>query len=144
MPPQRANNEEREMSKIVNELSNTSTKSKITTPWGLLSQHANAIVEKLVETAMAGDLTALRICMERIIPRGKVENGIEFEMPNGSIDSGDNMLQITNNITKAVASGEMTIDEANKFTAFLRHQRRMIDDAETKIQDEERKKQRGW
>jgi len=116
----------------------------MTTPRGTLDQHANAIVEKLVECAMAGDLTALRICVERIIPRAKPENGINFELPDGRIDSGDNMLAITNNITKAVSAGEMTIDEASKFTDFLRRQRRTIDEAESKKQDEEWKKQRGW
>jgi hypothetical protein len=116
----------------------------MTTPRGTLDQHANAIVEKLVECAMAGDLTALRICVERIIPRAKPENGIDFELPNGRIDSSDNMLTITNNITKAVSEGGMTVDEAGKFTDFLRRQRRMMDEAESKKEDEERKKQRGW
>lgn len=34
------------------------------------------------------------------------------------------MFQIANKITKAVADGEMTIEEADKFTEFLRHQKR--------------------
>ncbi len=120
------------------------SKNKSTTPSALLAQHAHAIVEKLVETALAGDLIALRICVERIIPRGKMEDSIHFEIPSGGIASGDNMLEITNNITKAVASGEMTINEANKFTAFLKQQRRMVGDAKSKIQGEEWEKERGW
>lgn len=114
------------------------------TPRGILDQHANAIIEKLIECALTGDLTALRICMERIIPRAKPDNGINFELPDGRIDSGDNMLQIVNNITKAVSDGNMTIEEADKFTVFLRHQRRLIDEAERQKSDEERKKARGW
>ncbi|VVC76410.1 hypothetical protein AQUSIP_17220 [Aquicella siphonis] len=116
----------------------------MTTPRNMLDQHANAIIEKLIERALAGDLTALRLCVERIIPRSKQENGIHFDLPEGGIDSGDNMLQIANNITEAVAKGEMTIDEAEKFTDFLKHQRWQLDQATSKIQDEERKKQRGW
>lgn len=114
------------------------------TPRGMLDQHANAIIEKLIERALAGDLIALRLCVERIVPRTKPDNGINFGLPEGRIDSGDNMIQIANNITQAVAKGEMTIDEAEKFTAFLKHQRWQIDQAESKKGDEERKKQRGW
>lgn len=54
------------------------------------------------------------------------------------------MLQIANNITQAVANGEMTVDEANKFTHFLKHQRWQIDEAESKKQDEKWKSERGW
>lgn len=132
------------MTKITDESSIAANTNKVTTPWGLLSQHSNTIVEKLVESALAGDPTALRLCMERIIPRSKVENIIEFSMPNGCIDSGENILEIINSITNAVASGEMTIDEANKFNSFLRQQRRMIDDAKKKIHEDERIKERGW
>lgn len=116
----------------------------MTTPRNMLDQHANAIIEKLIERALAGDLTALRLCVERIIPRHKQDDGIHFALPEGRIDSGDNMLQIANNITHAVASGEMTMDEAEKFTDFLKHQRWHIDQAEGKKRDEEWKKERGW
>lgn len=116
----------------------------MTTPRSILDQHANAIIEKLIERAIAGDLNALRLCVERIIPRAKPDHGINFELPDGRIDSGDNMFQIANNITKAVADGEMTIEEAEKFTDFLKHQRWLIDEAERKKRDEEWKKERGW
>lgn len=116
----------------------------MTTPRNMLDQHANAIIEKLIERALAGDLTALRLCVERIIPRTKQDSGIYFALPEGRIDSGDNMLQITNNITQSVAKGEMTVYEAEKFTDFLKHQRWQIDEAENKKRDEEWKKQRSW
>lgn len=109
----------------------------MTTPRSILDQHANAIIEKLIERALAGDLTALRLCTDRIIPRAQQESGIHFNLPEGRIDSGDNMLQITNSITQAVAKGEMTVDEAEKFTDFLKHQRWQIDLAESKMQQEE-------
>lgn len=116
----------------------------MTTPRGMLDQHANTIIEKLIERAIAGDPAALRLCVERIIPRAKQDNGIHFDLPKGRIDSGDNMLQIANDITEAVAKGEMTVDEAKKFTDFLKHQRWQIDEAEIKKRDEEWKNQRGW
>jgi hypothetical protein len=110
----------------------------------LLEPHADAIIEKLIERATAGDPTALRLCIERIIPRIKPDQSITFELPEGRIDSGDNMMQIANEVTEAVASGQMTIDEAEKFTEFLKHQRWLIDQAESKKKDEEWKKERGY
>jgi len=98
----------------------------------LFESHAKEIIEKLIESAKAGDPIALRLCVERLIPRIKPDIGINFKLPDGRIDTGDNMLQIAIDITRAVASGQMTIEEANKFTDFLKNQRWRIDDAEKK------------
>ncbi|MCD6039482.1 MAG: hypothetical protein K0S27_882 [Gammaproteobacteria bacterium] len=38
----------------------------------------------------------------------------------------------------------MTIDEAEQFIEFLKHQRWLIDQAESKKKDEEWKKSMGW
>lgn len=102
----------------------------------LLETHAKEIIDKLIERAKIGDLAALRLCIERLIPRAKVDEGIKLELPDGRIDTGSNMLEITNRITEAVASGLLTIDEAEKFNAFLRHQRQLIENAERKQRDE--------
>jgi len=96
---------------------------------GLLEPHAKEIVEKLIECAKAGDPAALRLCIERLIPRVKPDSGITFDLPEGQIDNGDNMLKIANDVTAAVASGLLTIEEAEKFTEFLKHQRWLIDEA---------------
>ncbi len=129
---------------IIDSTSSLEVATKKSNPRAILDQHANVIIEKLIERAIAGDLIALRLCVERIIPRAKPENGINLELPDGRIDSGDNMLHITNSITNAVADGEMTIAEAEKLTKFLKHQRWHIDEAESKKRDEEWKKERGW
>lgn len=107
---------------------------------GLLEPHAKEIVEKLIESAKAGDPTALRLCIERLIPRIKPDTGINFELPEGSIDAGDNMLEIAHRVTEAVATGLLTIDEAEQFTEFLKHQRWLIDEAKRKQKDEQWKR----
>jgi len=110
----------------------------------LLEPHAKEIIEKLIECAKAGNPIALRLCIERLIPRVKPDSGINFELPEGRIDTGDNMLKIANDVTEAVACGLMTIEEAESFTEFLKHQRWLIDEAKRKkaseIRDEEWKK----
>jgi hypothetical protein len=125
-------------------ISSSASTIKKMNPRDILDQNANAIIEKLIERAIAGDLTALRLCVERIIPHTKPNNGINFEMPEGRIDSGENMLQIVNDTTKAVADGQLTIEEAEKFTGFLKRQRWLIGEAERQKKDEEWKKERGY
>ncbi|OGT38879.1 MAG: hypothetical protein A3F12_02775 [Gammaproteobacteria bacterium RIFCSPHIGHO2_12_FULL_38_14] len=103
---------------------------------GLLEPHAKEIVDKLIEFAKAGDPTALKLCIERLIPRVKPDTGINFELPEGCIDHGENMLKIAHDITVAVACGSLTIEEAEKFTEFLKHQRCAIEEAKQKKKDE--------
>lgn len=121
----------------------TDSQGEIANPRALLDQHAKTIIEKLIERAVAGDPAALRLCVERILPRAKPDNTINFALPDGDISSGDNMLQITNNLTQAVSVGKMTVEEAQKFTEFLKHQRWQLDEAETQKRDEEWDKKRG-
>lgn len=111
---------------------------------GLLEPHAKDIIEKLIKCAKAGDPTALRLCVERLIPRIKSDSGITFELPEGEIDEGDNMLKIANDITASVANGLLTIEEAEKFREFLKHQRWLIDEAKRKQKEDEWQKERGW
>lgn len=37
----------------------------------LLEPHAERLIEKVVELALAGDISALKICIDRLIPRLK-------------------------------------------------------------------------
>jgi hypothetical protein len=106
----------------------------------LLELHAEELVEKLIERAKAGDSMALRLCVERLIPRVKPDLGITFELPEGDINAGENMLEIANRITQAVVCGLLTIEEAEKFTGFLKRQRWLINEAHSKQRDEEWKK----
>ena len=46
----------------------------------LLDAHAKKIVERLIELAQEGDLTALRLCLDRIIPPLR-ERPLQFELP---------------------------------------------------------------
>src|SRR3990167_1659582 len=82
---------------------------------GLLESHAKDLIAKLVELAKAGEPTALRLCVERLLPRIKPDNNIYFELPDGRLDTGDNMLKSAQDITSAVAAGELSIEEAEKF-----------------------------
>lgn len=110
---------------------------------GLLEPHAKEIIEKLIECAKAGEPVALRLCVERLIPRVKSDTGIIFELPEGDIDAGDNMLKIAHRVTESVACGSLTVEEAEQFTEFLKHQRWLINEAKSKQKDEKWRKEMG-
>jgi hypothetical protein len=110
----------------------------------LLTPHAPELIEKLIQQAKDGEPHAMRLVIERLIPRVKPDQGINFPMPGGRIDTGENMLEMIHNTIASVVSGQITIDEANKLTEFLTSQRRLIERAEYKQEDDERKKNRGY
>jgi polyhydroxyalkanoate synthesis regulator phasin len=89
----------------------------------LLEEHSQDILKKLVERAIVGEPGALKLCVERLLPRIKTDDRISFELPEGRIDDLDNMLEIIQVITEAVASGKMSMEDAEKFTEFLKRQR---------------------
>jgi hypothetical protein len=60
----------------------------------LLEEHSQDILKKLVERAIVGEPGALKLCVERLLPRIKTDDRISFELPEGRIDDLDNMLEI--------------------------------------------------
>ena len=75
----------------------------------LLDEDAEAITKKAIELAKAGDMTALRICIERIIPPRR-DRPITFDMPK--IKTPADALKAATAILEAVAGGDVTPSEA--------------------------------
>ena len=109
---------------------------------GLLEVHAEEIISKLAELAKSGEPNALRLCVERLLPKVRLEDNIYFELPEGRLDDCDNMLLIAEDLTQAVISGQFTMEEANKFSNFLNRQRRDIDVVERRKQEEIEREER--
>jgi hypothetical protein len=75
----------------------------------LLDGQAKALTQKAVDLALSGDLIALRICLDRILPIRK-NRPIEFVMP--AIESIADAPRAISSITAAVARGEITVTDA--------------------------------
>ena len=71
----------------------------------LLDGSTEALTQKAVDMALAGDTTALKLCLERICPARK-DTPVEFELPtiNGTADAAASACAIVN----AVSTGELT------------------------------------
>jgi len=85
----------------------------------LLMGEAEALTRKAVEAALAGDPTAMRLCLERILPR---ERAVEFALP--PIKSAADIAQAMGAVAEALACGLITPSEAQAiarvFTTFVR------------------------
>ena len=77
----------------------------------MLDGEAEALTRKAVEMALAGDTTALRLCLDRILPPRR-ERPVNFKLPNlqKPTDAAGAMAAITG----AVAAAEITPSEAGK------------------------------
>src|SRR5918998_2679084 len=75
----------------------------------LLDGEAEAITRKAVEMALAGDTTAMRLVMDRIMPPRK-EWPVLFSMPK--LETAGDAVRATAALAEAVASGDITPGEA--------------------------------
>ena len=75
----------------------------------LLDGESEALTRKAIELAKGGDMQALRLCLDRILPPRK-DRPIEFAMP--VITNIEDAARAMAAVTTAVALGEITATEA--------------------------------
>ena len=75
----------------------------------LLEGEAEALTRKAVERALEGDVTALRLCLERIAPAAK-ERAIAFRLP--PISGPADVPSALGALMQAVAKGDLVPGEA--------------------------------
>ena len=90
----------------------------------LLDGEAEEIARKAIELAKDGDMTAIRLVLERIIPPRK-DAPIEFAMPE--VITAQDIPKAINIIMQSVADGSITITEANGVTSLLDSYRKSIE-----------------
>lgn len=87
----------------------------------MLDGEAERLTRKAIELALSGDSTALRLCLDRILPPRR-DRRVSFRLPRleGAGDAAGAMAAITN----AIAAGEVTPSEAGELSrtveTFLR------------------------
>ena len=75
----------------------------------LLEDDAEAIARKTVDMAKAGDIAAIRICMDRLAPARKTD-AIAFELPR--LDKATDSVTAAAKIVAGVAAGDLAPAEA--------------------------------
>src|SRR3984893_11618229 len=75
----------------------------------LLVGEAESLTRKAVELALVGDPTALRLCIERVLPQCR-ERAVKFALP--PIESAADIAPAMKAVTSALADGMITPAEA--------------------------------
>jgi hypothetical protein len=82
----------------------------------LLEGEAEALTRKAIDLAKQGDMAALRLCMERIVPPRK-DRPIRFKLPK--LETPADAVKATAALVKAVASGDLTPGEAAELSKVV-------------------------
>ena len=94
---------------------------------GLLEGQAEALTQRAVELALAGDTTALRLCLERIAPPQK-DNPVRFAMPR--MATACDAAEAAAAVLQAVSSGELTPSEGAMVMGLVDSYRRTLEVSE--------------
>jgi hypothetical protein len=103
----------------------------------LLEGEAEALTRRAIDQALAGDVTALRLCLERLLPPIKSKT-VHFDLPE--IKSAQDGLQAIGATLRAVASGDIAVDEGLAVAAMIETYRKHaeivdIDERLTKLEN---------
>ena len=93
----------------------------------LLDEEGEQVTRKAIEMALAGDTTALRLVIERLIPPTR-ERRISLALP--TIETPADIVGAIAAIMEAVANGSITPGEGQTLAALLEGQRKSIETVE--------------
>ena len=82
----------------------------------LLDDEGELIVRKVIEKAVQGDPMALRICVDRLIP--KRDRPVQFDMP-ADLDTFDGAKSASRYVVEACANGTLSPREATKVMSVV-------------------------
>jgi len=93
----------------------------------LLDGQAEALTQKAVETALAGDTAALRLCLERIAPPRK-DAPVTFALPQ--MTTAADAAKGAAAVLAAVATGDLTPTEGAHVMGLIETYRRTLETTE--------------
>jgi Family of unknown function (DUF5681) len=82
----------------------------------LLDGQATALTQKAIDLALTGDMAALRLCLDRILPPRK-DRPVTFTLP--PINSAQDAAATVSAVLAAVATGEITPADAGEISKLI-------------------------
>src|SRR5450631_915130 len=82
----------------------------------LLDGQATALTQKAIDLALTGDMAALRLCLDRILPPRK-DRPVTFTLP--PINSAQDAAATVSAVLAAVAGGEITPADAGEISRLI-------------------------
>lgn len=95
----------------------------------LLEPHATELINKAVELAKNGDVNALRLCIERLLPKVKSE-AISMPLSNSDFTKTKALLAFGAEIIRAVTNQELTPEQGKTLVEIIEAQRKNIETEE--------------
>jgi hypothetical protein len=92
-----------------------------------LDSHAENLIKKCLVLAYQGNPTAMRLCMERLMPARR-QRTLHFNLP--SVKTITDVAAASESVVRGVARGQLTPAEGQAFSAILDGRRRMIETEE--------------
>lgn len=93
----------------------------------LLDGEAEKLTRTAIDKALEGDSVALRLCLERLVPPRK-DSPIRIELP--VISTASDVVSASAAVLSAVASGEISPDEAGRVMTLLTAHRAIVETSE--------------
>jgi hypothetical protein len=93
----------------------------------MLDDRGESITRKCALMAMKGDATAMRLCMERLIPPRK-DQPVKFKLP--LVRTAAEVAEAVSVVLQAVSRGQLTPAEGQMIAAILEGRRRVIETEE--------------
>ena len=93
----------------------------------LLEGEAEKLTRKAVELALAGDTTALRLCLERLAPPAKSRR-ISLDLPK--LEVPQDLIAALAKVIEAMGAGEIALDEASAVVGILEAKRKAVETVE--------------
>jgi hypothetical protein len=92
-----------------------------------LDSHAENLTKKCVLQAFQGNPTAMRLCMERLMPARR-QRALHFNLP--PVKTIADVAAASESVVRGVARGQLTPAEGQAFSVMLDGRRRMIETEE--------------
>jgi hypothetical protein len=93
----------------------------------LMEDHGEAMIKQCQVLALKGDSTALRLCMERLMPPCRAHNN-RFRLP--PIRTVADLVKALPVVAQAVARGRLSAQEGESISRMMEGQRRTIESEE--------------
>ena len=90
----------------------------------LLDGEAEALTRKAVDMALGGDIQALRLCLDRLIPPRK-DRTIKLDLPD--LEAAEGLEAASSAVLTAVAAGDITPSEGQALTTILEGRRKVLE-----------------
>lgn len=95
------------------------------------------VTRKLYRLAMAGDVQAAKVVLERALGKVKEAPNTVIPIDVGTLDTTEDVKRASSAILKAMARGDITADDATRYAYLVELVRRAIETHELEIELEE-------